>query len=196
MSDELCNLSQKKDVWLRLCNVGKQSCTAYLKLEYQRLCKFTKVAAEKARNAWWSARAVDAERRAWAAEQSGYGGSLIKELRLLRRHCSKPSATSLSAKGGSDLTRDVDKLHSWAEHFAEFVNCLVNVSEATLEALPVIIPCPENGSNAPNNEELCANLSEEEIAVAISQLRNGKAPGLDEISGECLSWGKRNLLVG
>ena len=193
MSDELRNRSQKKkDVWLRLHNVGKQSCTTDLKLEYQRLRKFTK----KACNAWWSARAADSERRAWAAEQSGHGGSLIKELRLLRSHCSKPSATSLSAKGGSNLTRDVDKLHPWAEHFAEFVNCVVNVNEATLEALPVIIPCPENGSNAPNNEELCGNLSEEDIAVANSQLRNGRAPGLDEVSGECLSWGKRNLLVG
>ena len=52
-----------------------------------------------------------------------------------------------------------------------------------LEALPVVVLCPENGSNALNNEELCANLSEEEIAVAISQLRNGRALGLDEVSG-------------
>ena len=151
VSDELRNLSQKKDAWLRLRDVGKHSCTADLKLEYQRLCKLTKIAAEKARKAWWSARAVEAERRAWVVEQSGHGGSLIKELRLLRSHSSKPSAASLSAKDGSDLTRDVDKLHLWAEHFAE-VNCGVNVNEATLEALPVVIPCPENVSNAPNNE--------------------------------------------
>ena len=112
MSDELRNLSQKKkDVWFRLRQVGKKSCTADLKLEYQCLHKLTKVAAEKARNAWWSAHAVEAERCAWAAEQSGHGGSLIKELRLLRSHCSKPSAISLSAKDGSVLTRDVDKLH-------------------------------------------------------------------------------------
>lgn len=51
-----------------------------------------------------------------------------------------------------------------------------------LEALPVVVLCPENGSNALNNEELCANLSEEEIAV-VSQLRNGRALGLDEVSG-------------
>ena len=176
MSDELRNLSQKKkDAWLRLRDVGKHSCTADLKLEYQRLCKLTKIAAERARTAWWSVRAVEAERRAWVVEQSGHGGSLIKELRLLRSHCSKPSAASLSAKDGSDLTRDVDKLHLWAEHFTEVVNCGVNVNEATLEALPVVIPCPENVSNAPNNEELCANLSEEEIAVAISQRTRGSS---------------------
>ncbi len=31
-------------------------------------CKLTKEAAEKAWNAWWTARAVEAERRAWVAE--------------------------------------------------------------------------------------------------------------------------------
>ena len=61
----------------------------------------------------------------------------------------------MSAKDGSDLARDVNRLHRWAEHFAE-VNCGVIVSEAALEGLPVIVPClcPENVSNAPNNEEL------------------------------------------
>lgn len=69
-------------------------------------------------------------------------------LRLLRSHCFKPLATSLSARNGSDLTSDVNKLHRRAEHFAEVVNCVVNVSEATLEALLVIVACFEKDSNA------------------------------------------------
>lgn len=77
---------------------------------------------------------------------------------LLRSRCSKPSAPLLSARDGSDLTRDVDKLHRWTEHFAEVVNCGVN------------FPHTEKGSNAPKIKELCANPSEEEIPVAISQL--------------------------
>ena len=57
-----------------------------------------------------------------AAEQFSDGRSLIKDLRLLSSHCSKPSsAPSLSARDESGLTRDVDKLHRWAEHFAEVV---------------------------------------------------------------------------
>ena len=71
--------------------------------------QLAKVATEKASNAWWSARAAGAERCAWAAKQSGHGESLIKELRLLRSHCSSPSATSSSARDGSDLTRDVEE---------------------------------------------------------------------------------------
>ena len=84
-----------------------------------------RIAAEKACNAWWSVCAVEADRRAWTAEQSSDGGSLIKDLRLLSSHCSKPSAPSLSARDESDLTRDVDKLHCWAEHFAEGVTVVL-----------------------------------------------------------------------
>ena len=78
MTDELLNLFKKnKNAWLLLCGVGKSDDS--LKLKYHHLCKLTKAAAEKARNAWWSARAVGAEKCAWAAEQCGHGGSLIRE---------------------------------------------------------------------------------------------------------------------
>ena len=73
VTDELCNLSRKKkDAWLHLCEAGRQpGCSDSLNSEYQHLCKLTKVAADKARSAR-SARAVEAERRAWVAEQSGH----------------------------------------------------------------------------------------------------------------------------
>ena len=89
----------------------------------------------------------------------------------------------MSAKDGSDLARDVNRLHRWAEHFAE-VNCGVNVSEAALEGLPVIVPClcPENVSTKQRGTKLRASLSKDKIAVAISQLRNGGTMGLDKVS--------------
>ena len=136
------------------------------------------MAAEKARNAWWTARAVEAEKRAWVAEQLGHGGSLIKELRLLKKHFSKPSSSTLSALDGSLLTTDSSKLERWAEHFANIVNCDVDVSSAFLESLPVVSPS-DHPLNPPDAVNLCAPLSEEEIITAISQLKNGRAPGLD-----------------
>ena len=76
----------------------------------------TKEAAEKAQNAWWTARAVETERRAWVAEQLGHGSSLIKELRLLKNRFTKPSSSTLTVLDGSLLTTDSAKLERWAEH--------------------------------------------------------------------------------
>ena len=59
VTDEVRNLSHKKDAWIRLCNNRTPSTVD----EYNHLCKTTKLAADKARNAWWSARAEEAERR-------------------------------------------------------------------------------------------------------------------------------------
>ena len=43
--------------------------------EYKLSCKLTEEAAEKAQNEWWTARAVEAERHAWVAEQLGISGA-------------------------------------------------------------------------------------------------------------------------
>ena len=61
MTDELRSLSKKKkETWLRLRDATPNTQRADLKSEYQRLKKLTKVAADKARNSWWSTRAVEA----------------------------------------------------------------------------------------------------------------------------------------
>ena len=108
VTDELRNLAKKKrSAWLRLRD---DSSSESLRRDYKRLRKATKVAAEKARNSWWSRQAAEAEQRAWAAEQAGHGGSLIKELRLLRARASKPTSSSLLDRDGHMLCSDDDKL--------------------------------------------------------------------------------------
>ena len=103
ITDDVRNLSQKKMVaWIHLCN----NRTSSLAEEYKRLCKMIKEAANKARNAWWNARAEEAERRAAVAECLGRGGSLIRELRLLSRSVAKASSTTLHALDGTALTSD------------------------------------------------------------------------------------------
>ena len=67
ITDEVRNLSQKKSAW-HLTNKGNDQYKTAL-AEYRRLRRLTKVAAEKARNTWWSARAVEAEKKAWVAQQ-------------------------------------------------------------------------------------------------------------------------------
>ena len=64
---------------------------------------------------------------AWDAEQCGHGGSLIRELQLLRKSASK-------ARLGSNLTGDDDKLQHRMENFSDVVKCESEVSVATLDA--------------------------------------------------------------
>ena len=59
---------------------------------------------------------------------------------------------------------------------------------ATLDALPVLWP-PSALSDDVCVYELSDNLTEEEIAAAISQMQKGIVPGLDGISTEILKLG-------
>ena len=185
MMDEMRNLSQKnKEAWVRLCN----NRTPHTIVLYKQLCKLTRVAADIAWNSWWSARAEEAERHAAIAESLGCGGSLVRELRLAGRSASKASASTLHAADGPVLTRDESKLRHWAEHFTSVTRCSSQVSEVVLEALPSIQPSSQNSPI--DNEELCSPITEEEISTAISQMKNGKASGLDGIFSEVLKLGE------
>ena len=188
ITNEVRNLSRKKkEAWVRLKNAPPQDITR-LKAEYDHLRKLTKVAAEKARNAWWSERATEAERRALVAEQQGRGGSLIRDLRLLGKKFSKPASSNLVAKDGRVLQSDGDKLNRWAEHFQEVVNCQINIDVIPIEDLPIVTPHSSSDTTL-SDHDLSSPLSEEEIITAISELRAGKAPGPDGVSLEMLSLG-------
>ena len=78
-------LSQKKsNAWLSYRNAAKQGYEVKShREEYKHFCKLTKEAAEKARNAWWTARAVEAERCAWVADQAWTSGpSYVRHLQV------------------------------------------------------------------------------------------------------------------
>ena len=132
---------------------------------------------------------MEAEKRVYVAEQSGCGGSLIKELRLLKNRFSKPSSSALSASDGSLLTTISSKLQRWAEHVASIANCGVGVNQASLINLPVLPLPPLHPPVPPDTDNLCTPLSEEEISAAISQLRGGRVPGLDGITAEIIKLG-------
>ena len=160
-----------------------------LKTEYNHLKKLTQVAAEKARNSWWSDRATEAECLAFVTEQQGRGSSLIGDLHLLKKKFSKPASFALVAKDGITLQSDGDKLSRWAEHFEEVMNCHVGVDVKPCEDLPVVSLSFVSSDTSMSDEDISAPLSEEEIVTAISELRSRKAPGMDGISLEMLSLG-------
>ena len=49
---------------------------------------------------------MEAEKKAWVAQQQGRGGSLIKDLRLLKRQASKPYPSYLLAKDNTIISSD------------------------------------------------------------------------------------------
>ena len=113
ITDEVKNLSRKKkEAWLRLRDTSSSNDDgrSIALAEYRRFRRLTKVAVEKARNAWWSAKAVEAENKAKLSQQLGHGGSLIKDLRLLKNQAFKPSPSNLLAKDRSILSSDTDNL--------------------------------------------------------------------------------------
>ena len=90
VTEELRNLARKKrEAWQHLWQAGGSHLDSALQSQYKQYCKLTKIAAECARNKWWSDRAVEAEKQAQIAEKEGRGGSMIKELRLLKNHFAK-----------------------------------------------------------------------------------------------------------
>ena len=182
---------KKKEAWLHLRNISsiddQQHPNALA--EYRRLRSLIEVAADKARNAWWSARAVEAEKKANMLQQLGCGGSVVKELRLLKKQASKPSSSNILAKriNKSILPSDIDKLQRWAQHSAEVSNCCSSSCQLDTDALPNIIAAtPSYREQFPDDENLSQPISKDEIQVAITQLRDGKAPGDDGISAELL----------
>ena len=75
MTDEVRNLSKKKEAGFAFATIGLHICTTAM---YKRLCKLLGVAADKVWNLWWSARAEEAQ-RAWVMVH----GSLVSNLDLL-----------------------------------------------------------------------------------------------------------------
>ena len=193
ITDEVRSLSRKKkEAWLHLQDISPTDTNRHptALAEYRKFRKLTKVAAERARNAWWSARAVEAEKKAKMSQELGRGGSLIKDLRLLKRKISKPSSSYILAKDKSILSSDTDKLQRWAEHFAEVSSCGLSSCQLDTNALPdITATTPSYREQFPDDKDLSLPISEEEIQEAITQLRVGKAPGADGISAELLKLG-------
>ena len=168
VTEELRNLARKKrEVWQRLWQAGGSHLDSALQSQYKQYCKLTKTAAERARNKWWRDRTVEAEKRAQIAEKEGRGGSMIKELRLLKNHFAKASTPSLLTKDGtSSVTSDEDK------HRED-------------SSVPVL-----------TDDQLGSPPTEEDLRIAISQLNNGKAPGEDGTTAEILRLGVSQLYCG
>ena len=107
---------------------------------------------------------MEAEMKAWVAQQQGRCGSLIKELRLLKRQAFKTSSSYLLAKDNTIVSSDTGKLQCWAEYFAEVSqNCSVG-SQVDIDLLPDIVAAISSyGDNFADDDDVSQHITEEDI---------------------------------
>ena len=190
VTDELREFSeQKKQCWLRwkTCPDDSSLCTAY-----NRLKSLTARKAEAARNQWWEERAEEAEKKHENAVKNGWGGSLLKSLRGIQRSQNVRSINALKATNGANVVSDVPgKLSRWREHFKSVTNVQAEVEDRVLESVPSVQLSDSESQYI--NESLACEPTEEEVKLAIKQIKNGKSPGEDRITIELLKIGEGTL---
>ena len=162
-------------------------------MRYQHLKAQSRKIADEAREAWWEAKAEEAEKLHEAAVRHGRGGSLLKDLRLIQWGQKLGSSTALLAKDGRlKLSSTVEKLERWCQHFEEVCDVSTEVLERVLDTIPEARPQGAGGDNG--DESLCCEPREDEIRAAIKLLKNGKAPGVDKITAELLKLGEERVV--
>ena len=133
---------------------------------------------------WWEAKAAEAERVHEVTMSLGHGGSLLKDLKLLRCRQMLKADTMLFAQDGSELHSMANKLERRREHFEQVSSVLVELEESVVSAVLESVPDTPQGSGS--YDSLVEVPSEGEIRMALNVMKNGLVPGADGISAELL----------
>ena len=151
--------------------------------QYSEINKRVKRSIRKDKRNWINEQAQQAEE----AERKGD----IKELYSITRKLSKRKFRMnrpVKTKSGMLLTTQVQQLKRWEEYFSKIFNKDDNKTGSKQEGRNAK-ENKENNSKNNNERETGVNLdppTETEIQLALTQLKNGKAAGLDNISPEVL----------
>jgi len=188
VTEEVRVMSKKKsEAWM---SWAKSPGNCELKEAYQVLKVQSRKCADKAREEWWEAKAVEAEELHEAAVRKGHGGSLVKDLKLLKDKQKLNACTSLLSSEGTLLSSTNDKIKRWHDYFALLNSVSVRIVESVAEAvLESTSESQQLGVNDGDLESLTQAPSEEEIRSALSMMKTGRAPGADGIPAELLKLG-------
>ena len=182
MTDEVRKVSQEKqEVWMRwIKSPGNDT----LKQEYQRFKVQSRKCVDMTKEKWWEAKAEKAEQRYVMVVRLGHGGSILKDLRLLKFRQKLKVNSFLYASDGTRLSTTMSKVERWREHFSRVSNVSVDVvdrvSHTVLEAVP------DSEHVIVDDNSISGVPSEVEIRLALQLMKNGRAPGVDDISAELL----------
>ena len=101
------------------------------------------------------------------AVKNGWGGSLLKSLRVLQRSQRARASTALMAADGVNMITDVPgKLERWCEHF-QLVSNIGGVDGTITERVPSFIASTGAPDNALDFEQLACEPTDEEVRAAL-----------------------------
>ncbi|XP_071510344.1 uncharacterized protein [Diadema antillarum] len=138
------------------------------RVRYKEMNRLVKRKSRADKRAFIDNLASQAEEAAKAGEQ----GNVYKLTRMISGKYSKSSELPIEDKDGKLLTTEAEQDARWAEHFEEVLNRPTPITEADIQEavcdLDIDIYPPTRA----------------EIIQAIKSLKNGKAPGLDNLNAE------------
>ena len=184
VTDEVREMSRKKqEAWMRW---SKSPDNSSFKEQYMRLKDLSRKCADKARDEWWEAKAVEAEEMHERAIKNGSGGSLVRDLKLLKNKQNLKTNTALASSNQTLLTSTTDKLDRWHGYFSQLSNVSTTIVGTIASSVAQLNPVVHNDDDV---ESLTRCPDEEEIKSAVKVMKNNKAPGADNITAELLKLG-------
>lgn len=166
-------IEQRRELKLKLNNWRTRNQKVELQAAYHAKDREVKKNAKADRKKWVADLAESAETAARERNMKG----LYDITRKLARKKFKQNRP-IKSKQGDVITNDEAKLNRWREHFMEVLN------REDVEKDGQVAYVNEDGETDGINTE---PPSRKEIKEAIRQMRNGKAPGVDNIAPELLT---------
>ena len=161
-------IENRRTLWKKVLETKSERLKARLNQQYREANKEVKKNIRADKRAYMEDLAREAEEAAARGEQ----GHVYKITKLVSGKYRGSTETSITDKQGKLLTTEAEKEARWAEHFSEVLNRPAPTSEADIQ---------ESGDDLDINT---LPPGREEIIAAIKSLKNGKAPGQDNLNAE------------
>ena len=168
-TDSMKKIAQRREKKAVLNNSRTRAETAKAQEEYKQANKIVKKSIKADKKNYIDALATEAEE----AARNGNMKDLYNITRKLSGKFSKPERP-VNDKEGKQIIDDKGQKQRWVEYFEELLNRPAPPDPPDIQ--PADIDLPIN----------CTAPTKEEISKAIKKLKNGKAPGPDEIPAEAL----------
>lgn len=163
-------IDERRDIKMKIESTHSERIKERLKADYKEKDKGVKKSVREDKRKW----IADKAKTAQTAAENGWQKELHDVVKQLTGKSYRQTA-AVKGKEGKLLKSKSDRLARWKEHFQEVLN-----REAPDQP-------PEEGEDKPDELDIdveAPNL--EEIQKAVNSLKNGKAPGVDQVTAEML----------